>query len=56
MLRLTDRAFHYTNSAKSSEPNYLKNKFDKIIREQRKFAEAEKAKPVNVRVLKELKK
>jgi hypothetical protein len=34
--------FKYTNSADSAKPGYLKNKFDRIRREQ---ADAEKAKP-----------
>lgn len=47
------RNFRYVNAAESSKPNYLKDKFDRIWREQRKRAEAETAKPVaTVRAIK----
>ena len=43
MKSILNREFRYVNSAVSSKPNYLKNKFDRIRRELVARAEAEKA-------------
>jgi hypothetical protein len=55
-MNILHSSFKYANSAESSKPNYLKNKFDRIRRELREQAEAEKAKPIaTVRTLKTMK-
>lgn len=45
MKSILNREFRYVNSAVSSKPNYLKNKFDRIRRELAAKDEADKAKP-----------